>query len=119
VVATLQRPLITVLALLLAFVVALKTIRTLGSVPGRTGATAEFAGVPAALAPSEAPQPGGGAVPPVAAPAMAGAMAPALEPPPAPPLLPASSPLRQSVAAGVNEYPDLAARLVREWLKEG
>jgi flagellar M-ring protein FliF len=100
-VSTLQRPVITIFALLLAFVVALRAIRALKPEP-------------ATLTAPELAFEGGG---PAALPG--GATAPVLEPVPAEPILPVSSPMRDGVAKGVTEYPDLAARLVRAWLKEG
>jgi flagellar biosynthesis/type III secretory pathway M-ring protein FliF/YscJ len=113
-----QRPAITVLALLLAFVVALKVIRALRSEPAPgelllAGAAAGGAAV--ALSGGEAAE--GAAV-------AEGVADEYLLPPPPPrkkvpqAYLNEENPLRQQVVQSVEEHPEVAARLVRAWLKE-
>jgi flagellar M-ring protein FliF len=102
-----QRPAITIIGLLLAFFIALRVIRLI-----RLDAPPAVAGAPAALGAGA-----GGAVAAVGS----GRPRPSegLDPGVAEPLLPQSSAMRDRVADNVAEYPDLAARLVRAWLKEG
>jgi flagellar M-ring protein FliF len=112
-----QRPALTALGLLLAFAVALVALRSLR--PASTPAPA--------VAPALAP--GSGALPAIAAGATADAP-PALDTPassgvPAisassstPTIVLPSSPTRDRVAATVEQHPEVAARLVRSWLKE-
>jgi flagellar M-ring protein FliF len=111
IVATVQRPAITVLGLLMAFIVALRIIRMIRLEP-RTGTAVAPA---QAEARNQAAPQGGYASMATPTLVMAGGDDPAL----AEPLLPHSSAMRDRVVANVEEYPDLAARLVRAWLKEG
>lgn len=104
-IAMYQRPAITVLGLLLAFFVALRVVRLARVEPDEDAVP--IAGEPA-----------------IAAVGAEGGIAelesqPALEPSPPEPLLPANSAIRERVAANVTDYPDLAARLVRAWLRGG
>lgn len=109
IIAMVQRPAITVLGLLLAFIVALRVIRMLKITP---------APVPAAL--TEQLVAAGGAPASLARPAAAPVYTPdPQDPAAAEPILPHNSALREKVLANVTEYPDLAARLVRAWMKEG
>jgi flagellar M-ring protein FliF len=109
IVAMVQRPAITVLGLLLAFIVALRVIRMLKvAPPPEPEETAE----PLVTA-GEAPPPS------LARPATDPVYTPDVPDPVATePILPHSSALRDKVVANVTEYPDLAARLVRAWMKE-
>jgi flagellar M-ring protein FliF len=114
IVAYLQRPVITIIGLLLAFFVALRVIRSLRIEPAAIPARGSSESLPVAR--------------PAGTPALAGSAAGAtqgaafiseIDPALSEPLLPHSSALRDRVAVNVSEYPDLAARLVRAWLKEG
>jgi len=98
-VQTVQRPGLTVLGLLLAFAIAFVAIRSLRTAPVATMAATEALPAPAELPPLEAP---------------ASAALPAPEP-----ITFASNPIRDRVATAVESHPDVAARLVRSWLKEG
>ena len=111
-----QGPLITVVGLLLAFVLALLAMRTVRTTPSH-GASA-----PRALA---AGAPGGAlrAPPPDAHAAslvLGTPTVPAVPPPPANPRFfpSADTQVRDKVVATVDENPDNAARLVKAWLKE-
>jgi len=93
-----EKPVLNVLALALAFVVALLALRSL-----RTPASAQAArehGVPSSL--------------PSAAPTVAGEF-PRMMPERA---IHANSAIRERLVATVEEQPDVAARLVRAWMKE-
>ena len=123
---TFQRPLLTVLALFLVFIIALRVIRSLKPAPAETalalaagdgsgaatGAAAAGATLPAGAAPAEDE----GEIDP----ALEHLLAPRrkLRAIPTETLLPAGNPLREAVVASVNEAPDVAARLVRAWLRE-
>ena len=110
-----QRPALTVIGLLLVFAIALTAIRSL-----RTPETPALA-APATLAalgagPAAASLGDGG----VTAELSSGMPAVAL-PAPKPialPVTPPPNPAREQVAATVEQYPDVAARLVRNWLKD-
>lgn len=110
-----QRPAITVLALLMAFAVALLAIRALKPValPAATPQLAA-AGVAGALPAGAAAALAGVAG---AADALPAPAAPQREPrEPRPPS--AAMLLRDEIMEGVEQNPDLAVRLVRSWMKE-
>ena len=110
-----QRPAINVLALLMAFAVALLAIRALKPAAA-TAATPALAaaGAAGALPAGAAAALAGGVLAPDALPAPA---VPQREPrEPRPPS--AAALLRDEIMEGVEQNPDLAVRLVRSWMKE-
>jgi flagellar M-ring protein FliF len=97
-----ERPILVVLGLLLAFFVALRAIRSLRPTPVPELAAADTA---LALQPEQ----------------MEGNEPLGLESPEAEPIVllePRPNPVREGITAAVTERPELAARLVRAWLKE-
>ena len=93
-----EKPVLNVLALALAFVIALLALRSLRA-PAQ--ATAEAVSEQAALAPAPAAATGGEM--PRSIPERA---------------LPASSQMRERIVATVEEQPEVAARLLKAWMKE-
>jgi flagellar M-ring protein FliF len=119
-VQTLQRPVITLIGLLLAFFIALKVIRTLQPQVAPAPVGALGAGGASVLLPGAAPD--GGAeefgVLAMAGAGAAGAIAPAEFDTPLPALPRMTSPLRDQVAGSIEDSPELAARLVRSWMRD-
>ena len=93
-----EKPVLNVMALALAFVIALMALKSLKA--PITAATEESAGQPAlATAPAGA---SGGELPRI----------------PQERAIPASTAMRERVVASVEEQPDVAARLLKSWMKE-
>ena len=107
-----QKPALGVLGLLLAFVVALIAIRSLkaGVAPAPALAAGSAASLPAGVTATLS----AGATGPAAA-AVLPAPRPAAEPRPPHPV----TVLREQILTGVEQNPDVAARLVRSWMREG
>jgi flagellar M-ring protein FliF len=115
---TFHRPFISLVALLLAFLIALKVIRSLQPQPAAEPVPALGAGEGGTAAGALGD---GGEAESEAAPALAGVGARTIPLPKSEPTiqLPSmTSPLRDQVAASVEERPEVAARLVRAWMKD-
>lgn len=115
-----QRPALTALGIVFAFIIALMTLKAAGksteSVTALAGAAASDAYLPAAT--NTAAFAGAAQQAGLNAAAAAGSLPPSARPAPTPMIVIPNNPVREQVLASVNQQPETAAKLMRAWLRD-
>ncbi len=124
---TVQRPALSALGIVLAFIIAMLTLRAatkttetvtaLGAAGAPNGYLAGAGAADQAAFAAQYQQQFAGA--PGALPGDGRAAAPAAAPRPAPMIVVPNNPMREQVLASVDQQPEVAAKLMRAWLRDG
>lgn len=115
-----QRPALTALGIIFAFIIALMTLKAAGKSSETVTALASAGAPDAYLASGTNPAAFAGAAQQAGlnAAAAAGSLPPSARPAPTPMIVIPNNPVREQVLASVTQQPETAAKLMRAWLRD-